>query len=151
MACGSYLGVGVTVDCSRCISLTVLPVSLIISRFRRTFRVSLQCHLAATVGSRACRRLYRARAAPGSSTADGGISGSASNNSRKCVVIWESVDDSTFERGSTLLSRGAGDVSNPESWSGSTASRPGKMRCCIQYAVPPTTMGIFRTLCASSI
>lgn len=119
-----------------------------ICKLRKTFRVSLQCHLEATSGSRACRRLYRERAASGSSAANGGISGRASNNSRISDVICESADDSPSEGGGLL---GGDDEFGSVTCSGSTASRPGKARCWIQYAVPPTTMGTFFNWCASLI
>ena len=85
-----------------------------------------------------------ARAAPGLSAADGGTSGSVSNNSRKSVVTSDSTDESS-SKGRLLPADG------DETCSGSTASRPGKMRCCIQYAVPPTTIGTFFEPCASLI
>lgn len=101
-----------------------------------------------TRGSRACRRLYKARAATGSSTADGGVSGSASNKSRKSAVTCDSADESPSKGG---LPSADGDELGRETCSGSTASLPGKTRCWIQYAVPPTTMGTFFDPCASLI
>ena len=86
------------------------------------------------------------RAAPGLSTAEVGASGSASNNSRKSVVTCDSTDESPSEGVPA-----DGDESREESCSGSTASRPGKTRCWIQYAVPPTTIGTFFEPCASLI
>jgi hypothetical protein len=142
LAWDTHLGEGVTLDCSLKISLTLLPLSLMICKLRRTFLVSLQCHREATSGSKAYRRLCRERAALGSSAADGGISGSAPNNSRISDVICDRADDSPSERGD--LSGGGGETEvGPMTCSGSTASRPGKARCWIQYAVPPTTMGTF--------
>jgi hypothetical protein len=142
LAWDTHLGDGLTLDCSLKISLTLLPLSLIICKLRRTFLVSLQCHREATSGSRACKRLCRECAAFGSSAADGGIFGSAPNNSRISCVICDSADDSPSEGGDLLGGGGEPEV-GPMTCSGSTASRPGKARCWIQYAVPPTTMGTF--------
>jgi hypothetical protein len=116
----------VTLDCSLKISLTLLPLSRMICKLRRTFLVSLQCHLEATSGSRACKRLCRESAALGSSAADGGISGSALNNSCISGAICDSADDSSSEGGGLL---GGGGELGLVICSGSTASRPGKARC----------------------
>lgn len=126
-----------TSDCSTIISLGSLPVSAIILKLRRTFRVSLQCHLEATAGSRVCSSLCNAKALSGSVKADGGESGSLLNRLR-------SSGDSFDNR----ISNDPGE----KGWLGPfPIKRSGNIKCCIQYEVPPTTTGILFCLWMSSI
>lgn len=84
-----YLAVRSISDCSAIISLGSLPVSAMILRLRKTFRVSLQCHLEATAGSNACKTLYIASAPSGLVEAGGGGSERLLN---RCLCSEDSFD-----------------------------------------------------------
>lgn len=140
----THLGFTVPWDCSVKISLVLRPVSLTIQRLRRTFRVSRQCHRAATMGSMVDRMEWSENAASGSTAAEGGCSGRALKSLRRWGgrVAIDLASSSDINGGSDEdLSDGL------FSW----ARRFGNIKCWIQYDVPPTTIGISFFLWVPSI
>jgi len=127
------------------ISLSLRPVSFIIRRLRKTFRVSLQCHRAAMVGSRADSNAWRFKAACGSTDASWAWSGRALYKSRS----WGVSKDSDSAKESEM------EDSGHRTWDAEVVSEDSRrfanIRRCNQYIVPPATIGIWFFECVSSI
>lgn len=133
-------------DCSLITSLASRRFSWMTRRFVSTFRVSRQCHRCATRGSSAMRRSCSLCEISISSSARGACSGRllkrSSNSGGNAPSAFLKLSDGREE--SSFCPGAFSDLS-------SEAMRSGKMRCCIQYDVPPTMIGIWLALCASSI
>lgn len=85
-------------------------------------------------GSRIARRVYRLNAPSGSVRAEGGYLGRSLNKARRCggSEAMESARSLEIEEADSCED----DVLLSE------AKRLGNSKCCIQYDVPPTTIGI---------
>lgn len=149
--CRTHLGFRADFDCSVMSSLARRPVSRRMQRLRCVLRVSFQCHRAPTGGSNALRRRCNSAACSGSSAAKGGSEGSALNKENSSTGSRDIASRSWSE---TLFSSWV--IARAPSWAvvsvgSSLTSLSGNSRCCIQYEVPPTTMGTSAFVWASSI
>jgi hypothetical protein len=104
------------------ISLFRLPVSLMISRLLSTLRVSRQCHLAATGGSKADNSRCSANAALVS--VDDGVSSERRLKRSSRSGGSEAIDSASVGESMVGAVVGASEAFEE--------SRLGKMRCCIQ-------------------
>jgi hypothetical protein len=117
-----------------------------IRRLRKTFRVSRQCHRLPRDGSSIVNSLCSESATSGSIDAEGGRSGRDWNCARRFLGMRETAPASSSDICDVSISErvASSDTSRPDD-----TSRLGKMRCWIQYDVPPTMIGTCFLSCVS--